>query len=318
MAYLIGTDEAGYGPNYGPLAIAASVWHVPHRDEPPDLYQLLASCVQDGPSGDGRLALADSKRLYRPGGGLRLLESGVLAALGLLDQPVCTFAELARCCCRSDAERLGKLPWYGTLDVPLPRDTHPVELTNWVANWQAACRSSGVTLTALRARLIGAGEFNELVDRYDSKGAVLSHATLDLVTELIGELPDEPVYVVCDKHGGRNRYAALLQPRFGDRLVRASIESRSLSRYQLGDDRRPIQIEFQVGGESQLPSALASMLAKLLREFYMESFNRFWRQHLPGLRPTAGYPQDAVRFRAEIAAIVARLRLDERLLWRSR
>ena len=29
MAYLIGTDEAGYGPNLGPLVISATVWEVP-------------------------------------------------------------------------------------------------------------------------------------------------------------------------------------------------------------------------------------------------------------------------------------------------
>ena len=29
MAILIGIDEAGYGPNYGPLVVAATAWHVP-------------------------------------------------------------------------------------------------------------------------------------------------------------------------------------------------------------------------------------------------------------------------------------------------
>ncbi len=29
MPYLLGTDEAGYGPNLGPLVISASVWEVP-------------------------------------------------------------------------------------------------------------------------------------------------------------------------------------------------------------------------------------------------------------------------------------------------
>ena len=29
MTYLIGTDEAGYGPNLGPLVISATVWQVP-------------------------------------------------------------------------------------------------------------------------------------------------------------------------------------------------------------------------------------------------------------------------------------------------
>ncbi len=28
MAYLIGTDEAGYAPNLGPLIISCTVWHV--------------------------------------------------------------------------------------------------------------------------------------------------------------------------------------------------------------------------------------------------------------------------------------------------
>src|SRR5262245_7179069 len=31
MAICIGVDEAGYGPNYGPLAIAATAWHVEPR-----------------------------------------------------------------------------------------------------------------------------------------------------------------------------------------------------------------------------------------------------------------------------------------------
>ena len=40
MGYLIGTDEAGYGPNLGPLVISASVWHVPRINSLPDLARL--------------------------------------------------------------------------------------------------------------------------------------------------------------------------------------------------------------------------------------------------------------------------------------
>ena len=29
MGYAIGTDEAGYGPNLGPLVISATVWEIP-------------------------------------------------------------------------------------------------------------------------------------------------------------------------------------------------------------------------------------------------------------------------------------------------
>ncbi len=28
MTFLIGTDEAGYGPNYGPLVVSATVWEI--------------------------------------------------------------------------------------------------------------------------------------------------------------------------------------------------------------------------------------------------------------------------------------------------
>jgi len=43
------------------------------------------------------------------------------------------------------------------------------------------------------------------------------------------------------------------------------------------------------------------MTAKYLRETAMRAFNAFWAERVPGLRPTAGYPGDARRFREEIA-----------------
>ena len=85
MGFLIGTDEAGYGPNLGPLVVSASVWHVPQTDlEQVDLYDQLAPVVTRNRTAD-RLAIADSKRLFRPGrpghpgAGLEPLERGVLS-----------------------------------------------------------------------------------------------------------------------------------------------------------------------------------------------------------------------------------------------
>ena len=81
MAIIIGTDEAGYGPNLGPLLIAATVWRVPDEQLDGDLYQLLAPVVGASVKDDSRLVIADSKELYKPQGSLERLEQGLLAAI---------------------------------------------------------------------------------------------------------------------------------------------------------------------------------------------------------------------------------------------
>ena len=79
-----------------------------------------------------------------------------------------------------------------------------------------------------------------------------------------------------------------------------------------------LRIRFQAKGESILPTALASMVSKYLREVSMDRFNTWWREHIPGLMPTAGYPEDARRFRGEIAEKMEELWLDWGDFWRDR
>jgi hypothetical protein len=62
-----------------------------------------------------------------------------------------------------------------------------------------------------------------------------------------------------------------------------------------------IRIEFLVGADGlRLETALASMLAKYLREIAMGLFNAWWAARIPAIKPTAGYPQDASRFISEV------------------
>lgn len=75
MAILIGVDEAGYGPNLGPLVIAFSAWKVPSVET--DLYELLDAAVSSSPKPE-RLAICDSKKM---GGGICGLETAVFASL---------------------------------------------------------------------------------------------------------------------------------------------------------------------------------------------------------------------------------------------
>jgi len=50
----------------------------------------------------------------------------------------------------------------------------------------------------------------------------------------------------------------------------------------------------------------------------MQAMNAFWCGRIYGLRPTAGYPVDARRFKASIATVQAELGIDDAVLWRER
>jgi ribonuclease HII len=64
--------------------------------------------------------------------------------------------------------------------------------------------------------------------------------------------------------------------------------------------------------------ALASMISKYVRELLMREFNRYWLTHVPGLKPTAGYPLDAGRYYESIRPAMAKLGIAERAVWRCR
>ena len=153
---------------------------------------------------------------------------------------------------------------------------------------------------------------------HGSKGTLLSHCTLELVAEVLRPLGDESIRVLCDKHGGRDRYAGLLGEHFPDWLIETRAEGRSWSSYQFGPPQRRVEFGFQAKGESHLPAALASMTSKYLRELAMRPLNEFWARRVERLRPTAGYPVDAARFMADIASARTQLGIEEDMLWRVR
>ena len=320
MTYLIGVDEAGYGPNLGPLVVAATVWQVDDPDA--DLYDLLGEVITSKVSQE-RLAVADSKALYQPGKGLAQLERGVHAAsIALHERGANTWTTLVDLLRADPEEYRTELPWHKDFNCPLPIDASADEVTELGRRLRSSCQSNGVQLHSTRARLVFPVEFNQMVAKYETKGAALSHVTLALVRCLYEKLAGEPVYVVCDKHGGRNRYGALLQHHFGDlqedALINTHVESRAESRYSWGTDDSRVEFTFRTKGESFLPAALASMHAKYLRELSMKALNQFWCERVPDLKPTAGYPVDAKRFKVAIASMQQALGIADQILWRCR
>ena len=54
MTLLIGTDEAGYGPNLGPLVVAATAWRVDTPAEDAETVLTTAMLEVDAATGAGR------------------------------------------------------------------------------------------------------------------------------------------------------------------------------------------------------------------------------------------------------------------------
>lgn len=322
---LIGTDEAGYGPNLGPLVITATSWRLPVEVDCAALWQHFDEVLTDKPTTDDRrLFVADSKQVYSSAVGLVDLETGVLsflASLGLRPQDPQQLGSLLGGP-RFDAAFLNELV-SAENPLSLPIAAFPDEIDEFCSGIRRAFSSTGIRLEQIVSRIVFPGEFNQLVAGTESKGTVLSNCTLQLIRDVCPPEIHSPtgtaeqisaVQVFCDKHGGRNRYDQLISETFGDQFVFRLEESTSRSRYRMGKT----ELTFRTQAEQFLPVALSSMVSKYLREVLMICFNEFWKQHVPDLRPTKGYPLDAKRFREDIAETARRLNISDDVFWRCR
>lgn len=317
MTLLIGTDEAGYGPNLGPLVVAASVWRLTAADSGAD--RLAEAATEIGASaGLDVPPWADSKRLFKPGGGLGGLERGVLAALSAALPTPGAFpvdgAALASALGIDPPGPAAPPEWPLFEDATLPVAVDPAALARLAAAVATTLSAHGVQLLGLACRVVHPAAFNALLDTGLNKSDILSSTTLGLAAGLRDAFPGEAAEVWCDRHGGRKSYAALVGRHFDAPLVRTIVESPTRSAYEL--DGRALRIEFSVGGEARVPVALASMTAKYVRELAMAAFNTHWSSLVPGLQPTAGYPLDARRWYGDVAGVLERRGLRPDAIWR--
>lgn len=289
---VVGTDEAGYGPNLGPLVVAATAWAAAAS---PDAVEPLFTAAAAALAG----LWGDSKAIHRGAGGFAALERGALAAASVAGQdlPPTWPALLAALGCAA-----GPAEWAAVAqDLRLPCVANRDACVAAGGRAAAALAAHGLKPVAVRCRIIQPAEFNGLLDAGLNKSDILSRATLDLAAELVRRAPGASV-VWCDRHGGRMRYAPLVSRSFATPLVRVVAETPRSSAYHVDD--AACRIEFTVGGEGRLPVAVASMTAKYVRELAMRAFNAWWCGRVPGLAATAGYPVDAARWRRDAMAAV--------------
>lgn len=315
---VIGVDEAGLGPILGPLVISGSAFRVPAEAAREDLWEVLNGCVtREAWQRPYKTMVDDSKVLYTPQVGLEVLEESVLSFARLVHGPCREVTELMD---RIDVHRddLSDVPWYDPagMRLPLAAEDAPLdERAKTLADGLAAC---DVEFLGLRVHPVFEREFNGDVDRGANKSVALFRWTAAVICDLLDRHEGDMV-LYCDRQGGRRYYTRLWEELYPGSVYRV-VESRSeMTHYEIEMNGRRIEIVFGEKGDTRwMPTALASMTSKYIREIYMAQFNAFWVREMPEVKPTAGYFGDARRFLRDVDEVRRRLKIDNETLVRKR
>jgi ribonuclease HII len=274
--HVAGIDEAGYGPTLGPLAVVAV------RAEAEDVAALHAGFAA------AATGVRDSKSLHTPGD-VAPLERVALSALAWLTgeaphSAAACFARLGE----SDADR-AHAPWLAGAEELLL----PVAATS-VPRWSVP----GVTGRGVGGSLVHPAAYNRIL----AGGANKAELELGVVGGLLSGLGCRGRQAtVVDRLGGRRYYRDFLLGSWPEAMVLIEEETPVSSRYRVCGADGEHHVSFMVDGETASPlTAMASCIAKYARELHMLLFNRWWGRRVPGLKPTAGYPEDARRWLRQV------------------
>jgi hypothetical protein len=344
VRWIFGIDEAGYGPNLGPLCLGISWWEVDGPENVPGWQVALAPSFQPRPPRNpwGWIPLGDSKILHASGRSRSLLQDAVEVFLELANRltarhpstddsshpsPTETPSGLwSTLLPDHDRNTLRAMPWYasaeaGECEISASTICSILNETTMKDAIDSLTRL-GIQRLELAARAIEAKSFNREVESRGNKANVLTSASLEMLRgqleRLAGRSSRLPssIELWCDKHGGRQRYASALQHHFPDCWWTVQKEHPECSHYRSTWRDTPIEIRFLAKGDSLVPIGLASMIAKTIRELAMARWNQYWCTQIQDLRPTAGYPTDARRFADQIESKAMQLGWSPHDWWR--
>jgi hypothetical protein len=319
MVVLVGIDEAGFGPILGPLVVSSSTFSLPQHLLTTDLWQVLKKSVGDKRKHlAGRLLIADSKKVYSKSLGIRHLERSVLACLRCLGEEPGTLAELVELVCPNCLEQLSDYPWYKDAgDYCLSTDSADRAIASSVLADDLT--SNDIELLELKSYCLEVAHYNKMVSSVKNKANVLFTAASVLIKNSFDNFAGDDLQIIIDRQGGRVRYRKALQLMFPDTELKIIRESPDVSSYELETKGKRMRLHFVVGADGHyLPVSLASMVSKYIRELLIGSMNRYFAGFHPGLRPTAGYWKDGLRFIEDLKTYIPHLQIDSNQLIRCR
>jgi ribonuclease HII len=280
-----GIDEAGYGPLLGPLSICGVA------AEAENLQALKLGFRK------ARTGAKDSKQVHVPGD-IGAIESVALPAITWLSGRMPgTALECFSLLDETAAAHQG-IPWLmeaAGLRLPVAAP----KLKQW--------KIAGVEPRTLAGGVIQPREFNADT-RAGTNRAEIELATVGTLLRTLVR-PELAGEVVVDRLGGRRYYHGFLQSLWSDAMVLIEQEAALASVYRVIGQSAEQSVSFRVDGESASPmTAVASCIAKYVRELHMLLINRYWCALRPDLKPTAGYTKDAWRWLADVGEAVAPVR----------
>jgi hypothetical protein len=324
----VGIDEAGYGPNLGPMVITAVVaetigasCHAARAHPTLDFWGDLALTVDRAGGHPDRIWIDDSKAILHAGKGRDRLETACLAAFHAAhDQLPGCLADLVAILGAGSLAEIELNHWATpqTETRAWPDSATRTVLDALVTHRPLVPRLAPWRLVAIASVVVGPARFNGGLATHGSKAAVHFEAFDRLLKRIWDRASDGlATFVTGDKHGGRHYYLAPLSQAFPDAWIDRGPEGPELSQYTIRDADRRLNLSLMPRADRcNGLVALASIVSKTIRELWMDIFNEYWRGRIPGLRPTAGYPLDAVRFREAIEPVASAEGHDPAQWWR--
>jgi len=320
LAIIAGIDEAGLGPLLGPLVVSATVFRLPDRDVETCMWQTLSeTCTQTVSRTDRRLAVADSKVLYKSRASLAPLERAALVMLAVSGKTPTTWRQLLETIAPTAAAQLEDYPWYTINELPLPLHREVGDIPTRANAIRRNCAEKNIELLGVFSEPLLEKHFNKMVSATRNKATVVLDLAMRLIDKIIRCSSESRIRICIDRLGGRTHYRDALHTAFPEYEIQVLEESSENSFYRLEAPSRVLRISFSTGGERRhFPVALASVYSKYLRELFMHVFNGYWSAQVAGLKPTAGYYTDAKRWLTDVAPTLKKLSVKKETLVRQR